>query len=112
MSQSSETFTQGEMLTVMRNSFYEGAQYLYNEHFTTVHPFPSREVMNKACERFPGRALRHVTINGMEYRVNGKVIEIHSGAVNRREWIPATAITPEAVKVLADLIDNPYEVAK
>ena len=39
MSESSETFTQGEMLTVMRNSFYEGAQYLYNESATDVEYF-------------------------------------------------------------------------
>jgi len=93
-----------------RQDFYDGAQYLYTQHFTTCHPFPAKEVMREAIKRFPDpKELRKVTINGNHYRVNDNVIEIE---VFPGEWASAVAITPEAVKVLADLIDNPYEASK
>ena len=112
MSESSDKFTLDAVITVMSNSFYDGAQYLYTEHFTSCLPFPAKEVMNEAMKRFPSRELRTVTINGNKYRVRDGNIEIQSGASNAREWDRAVAITPEYVKTLADLIDNPYEVAK
>ena len=113
MSESSDKFTLDAVITVMRNSFYDGAQYLYTEHFTSCLPFPAKEVMNEAAKRFQyPRELRTVTINGNKYRVRDGNIEIQTGASNAREWDRAVAITPEYVKTLADLIDHPYEVSK
>jgi hypothetical protein len=109
LSETPVTFTAQQMLIAKRGAFYEGAQYLYNEHFTTVHPFPAREVIIAVEKRFPSKELRQVAINGNQYRVNDKVIEILTGPTNRREWTPAQAITPEAVLTLADLIRNPYK---
>jgi hypothetical protein len=102
-------FTTDEMMIAMRGAFYNGAQYLYNEHFTTVHPFPAREVMNAATKRYTPKELRTVTILGTKYRVKDGVIEVLCGARDNQDWQRATAITPGYVKTLADLIDNPYE---
>ena len=92
-----------------RQSFYDGAQYLYDVHFTTCHPFPAREVMDAATRRYPdSKEFRTVTINGTKYRVNDGVIEVKVSS----DWSRVVAITPGYVKALADLIDHPYEVSK
>lgn len=92
-----------------RESFYEGAQYLYDVHFTSVHPFPAREVMNQAMKLWPEpQTLRTVRILGVEYRANGEVLEVFTGGA----WSKAVAITPGFIRTLNELLDNPYEVAK
>lgn len=112
MNNSNATTTPAER-QALRESFYQGANELYNNHFTTCHPFPAREIMAAAIKAYPEPkpALREVEFSGTRTRFNPRAanapgFEVFVGG----SWDRACLCEPDRIEALHDLMRMPYTV--
>jgi hypothetical protein len=101
---------------MLREAFYNGAQKLFTEHFTSCAPFPAREIIDAACKEYPEPppVLREVEFYGLTTRFNpgftgpeGPRFEVLVGGV----WHRAAACEASRIEALHDLMHRPYTVA-